>query len=162
MNNIKLFPFIFLINPFVEVSVKDGEKPQKFGESWSKPIRQVSLTYDSPKPIDALGTDTNDKIEVEPQKKAVPVKNNWSVGLVDSESEDEIVPDSEGGEEEEEEEEISGDEQSDNEFLNDEAIEAGPDYQSGDSMDSSERREAEGMLFSKIICIEYFYLNKQK
>lgn len=138
--------------PFIEARVKDAEKPQKFGESWSKPIRQVFLTYDSPKPIDTLGTDKNDKTEVEAPKKAVPARNNWNK-IVDSDSEDEsIIPDSEEQEEvDEDEEEFSGEEQSDNEFIDDEAEEAGDDYVSGDSMDSSDRREVEGTFYvSKI------------
>lgn len=111
------FYFCVLFHLIVEVGAKDAEKQQKFGASWSKPVRQVSLTYDAPKPIDALGTDTNDKTEDEPQKSAVPARNSWIVGLVDSESEEEeVVPDSEeeGIEAEEEEQE---EEQSDNEFF---------------------------------------------
>lgn len=111
------------------------------------------MTYDSPKPIDTLGADKNDKTEDAPQKSAVPARNNWSVGLVDSDSEEEsIVPDSDGEAHDVEDEQE--DEQSDNEFINDEAEEAGEDYQSGDSMDEDERRELNGIISFNF---HYFY-----
>lgn len=131
-----LFHFIvfFFFNSLAEKHVKDPERPQKFGESWTKSIRQIS--YDSPKPIDTFGIDKNDdKTKDKPSKKSVPARNSWSA-LVDSESGSEsIVPDSE--------EESVVDEQSENEYIDDEAVEV-ENYNSGDSMDESERREAEG------------------
>lgn len=130
---------MFFFQLFLDVADKNAEKQQKFGASWSKPIRQVSLTYDSPKPIDTLGADATDTTEDEPPKNAVPARNSWTVGIVDSESEAEILPDSE--EENQEDEQSESDE---NEFLDDEAEEAGEDYVSGDSMDEDERREVEG------------------
>lgn len=97
-----LFHFIvcFCILLYIDANVEDAEKPQKFGDSWSKPIRQVSLAYDSSKLIGALGTDTNDKTEDESRKKEMPARNSWSVGLLDSEPKSEsIVSDSKGEEE---------------------------------------------------------------
>lgn len=121
------------------MDVKVSEMSNNLRASWSKTAKRISLSEDSPDPIDALGIDTSKKMDDEVKKEAVPARNNWSVGLVDSDSEPEsIVPDSE-----DEQEEECSDEQSDNEFIDDQAEEV-ESYSSGDSMDEDERREIDG------------------
>lgn len=111
-------------------------------KSWSKTVKRISLSDDLPKPIDALGIETKEKTEGESKKEAVTARNNWIVDLVDSESEqDSVVPDSD----EEISDEQSDDEHSGNLFIDDEAEEA-ENYNSGDSMDSDDRREVKGIF----------------
>lgn len=103
------------------------------------------MSEDAPEAIDAFGIDKSKNEE--PKKEAVVARNNWCAGLIDSESEQgSVAPDSDGE---------SESEQSKNEFIDDEADEA-ENYNSGDSMDSDERREIAGMFSENNLMIEGF------
>lgn len=106
------------------------------------------MSDDSSNAIDALGIDTEKQGEDEPKKEVVTARNTWTVGLVDSDSESIIHDtDEEGGDEEDEDSGENSDEG--NEYIDDEA-EVVENYNSGDSMDSDQRREMAGM-FLKVL-----------
>lgn len=141
--------FPLSIKSFIEVRAEARENLKKLSDSWNKSIKRNSLTNESPKPIDAMGVaDTSSKTDT--PKVAVPARNNWK-GIVDNESEsdseNEMVPESdEEGSSDFEEEESESDE-----FIDAEA-EMIENYESGDSMDEEERREIEGLysqMFNK-------------
>lgn len=127
-------------------STENREHLQKLRESWNKSVKRNSLSNESPKAIDKLGSEQTENAA---PKKSVAARNNWSVsnGLIDSESElEETVPESseEGSDEE-------CDEESENSMFDDEAEEV-VDYNSGDSMEEDERREIEGNLTPNCCC----------
>lgn len=115
-------------------------------ESWSKSVKRNDLVDGSPKPIDKFGTDKTEKIQA---KKAVPARNNWARGLIDSDTESET--DEDFIVESCEEAESCSEEESENSMLENEAEEI-EGYNTGDSMDEDERREIEG----KSCCLHNF------
>lgn len=100
------------------------------------------MSDDSLGPIDALGVDTN-KVANEPKEESVLARNNWSVGLVDSDSASEsVVPDIAN---EESDGKSSNDEQRGNEYVDD-----GAENLSNDGIHISVKADAEiGKCFQK-------------
>lgn len=140
-----MFFFSILFN-ISEKRANAREELTKLRDSWGKSLKRIS--NEGLSVIDSLGAaDQNKTAEPNvPSKQFVPARNNWAVskGLVDSDSESEhdIVPETEveSGDESDNEDDANGG----NEFVANEAEEVGSDYNSGDSMDEEERHEIEG------------------
>lgn len=115
-----LFFFFFYCCHIVETRVSNTERSLNLRDSWSKSVKQMSLSNDSPKAIDAFGIDTNETTanKDDSKKKAVPARNNWSMDLVDVDSDseqDSVVSES------------VGEETSDEEYIANEYIDADHD-----------------------------------
>lgn len=134
---------IFFIRIISEKCANAREKLVQLKDSWSKSLKRIS--GEASAAIDRHGlADESKAAEKEvPAKKSVAARNNWGMsnGLVDSDSDTEleVVPDSE--EESDDENEASS-----NELIQNEAEEV-EDYDTGDSMDEDERREIEGLFY---------------